>query len=136
MSKKARAYDLILALSEKGLNDISGFHEWVTLQFRGWLAKIDPERLKHDLAIGEQHEDLIELEILKQTLAVKDIAIRDGGFSEVHGPALANAANALYDHCDWDDESVTQWFGGLVLGEDGVHLGLELYEEYEDEDEE
>ena len=104
---------------------------------RGWLAKADPDRLKYDLAIGEQHEDLIELELLKQTLAVKDIAVRDGGFSEAHGPALANAANALYDHCGWDDESISMWFGDLVMSDDGQHLGLglELVDEEEDEEE-
>lgn len=129
-----RAYEILLAISEKGLGDISRFNEWVTLQMRKWLAKADPERLKHDLALADQFEDLLELELLKQTLAVKDIAVRDGGFSEVHGPALANAAGALYDHCGWDDESIAVWFGDLVLSDDGVHLGLDL--ELTDEEEE
>ncbi len=138
MSETNRAYDLLIAISEKGLGDISNFHEWVTLQMRGWLAKADPERLKYDLANAEQHEDLLELELLKQTLAVKGIAVRDGGFSEEHGPALANAANALYDHCGWDDESIAMWFGDLVISDEGTHLGLglELLDEEEEEDEE
>lgn len=133
MSYRSKAYNLVLWISEKGLQDVSNFHTWVTLQMRGWLGRIDDKRLEYDLAIGEQYHDLVELELLKQTIELKAIAESNGGFSEEHGPALANAANALYDHCGWEDDDVATWFGGLVMGEGGIDLGLTL--EYDEEDE-
>lgn len=133
MSEPTRLYRAILWLSEKGLKDIEKFQERFTLFMRGLLAKAEPERLKYDLALGEQWNDLVELNLLQSTLAVKEIAERDGGFSEEHGPALEIAANALYEYCEWEDEDITAWFGGLVMGEGGTHLGIEIVDEDEDD---
>jgi len=130
MTKKpSRLYRLVLWISEKGLADIESFQTRFTLAARAVLAKIDKERLEHDVAVGDQWEELVELELLKSTMLVKEIAEKDGGFSEEHGPALEIAANALYEHCGWDDEDITDWFGGLVMGE-GFEMG---WEDIEDE---
>lgn len=128
MSEASRAYRAVLWISEKGLADIELFRERFGAFMRGVLAKIEPERLAHDVAIGDQWEELVELELLKGTLQVKDIAEESGGFDESHGPALEMAANALYDHCGWEDEDITNWFGGLVM-DAGVSI------EFEDEEE-
>ena len=72
------------------------------------------------------------------TLEIKDVALRSGGFDIEHGPALAIAANALVDHCGWEDDDVTSWFGTLVMDEEGVNLGADIVledEDFEDEDE-
>jgi hypothetical protein len=130
MSEASKAYRAVLWISEKGLADIELFNERFTVFMRGILAKIDPERLANDVAIGEQWEELVELELLKGTLQVKDIAEESGGFDETHGPALELAANALYEHCGWEDEDITNWFGSLVMGA-GVSVEFE-----DDEDEE
>jgi hypothetical protein len=115
-------YRAVLWVSEKGLKDLENFSENFSKFMRGWLAKIDADRLTYDVALGEQWEELVELELLKSTLMVKEIAEADGGFNETHGPALETAANALYEHCGWDEESVTDWFGGLVLGDDYLEV--------------
>ena len=116
MSEASRAYKVALWISEKGLADIEVLNEGFTAFMRLILSAIEPDRLAHDVAIGDQWEDLIELELLKSTVQVKEIAELEGGFDETHGPALELAANALYDHCGWDDEDITEWFGSLVLG--------------------
>ena len=115
MSEASRAYKVVLWISEKGLADLENFQDRFSAFMRGILAKIEPERLANDVAIGEQWEELVELELLKGTLQVKDIAEGSGGFNESHGPALELAANALYEHCGWEDEDITNWFGGLVM---------------------
>lgn len=129
MTEASRAYRAVLWISEKGLADIERFQQRFSAFMRGILAKIEPERLANDVAIGEQWEELVELELLKSTLAVKQIAEADGGFDESHGPALEIAANALADHCGWEDEDITNWFSDLVMGA-GVSI------EFTDEDEE
>lgn len=129
MSEASRAYQVVLWISEKGLADLGVFQDRFSAFMRGILAKIEPERLAHDVAIGDQWEELVELELLKGTLQVKDIAEESGGFDESHGPALEMAANALYDHCGWEDEDITNWFGGLVMGAD-------VAIEFEEDDEE
>lgn len=128
MSEASRAYKVVLWISEKGLADLENFQDRFSAFMRGILAKIEPERLANDVAIGEQWEELVELELLKGTLQVKDIAEESGGFNESHGPALELAANALYEHCGWEDEDITNWFGGLVM-DAGVSI------EFEDEEE-
>lgn len=116
MSEASKAYRIVLWISEKGLADIELFTERFSSFMRSILSKIEPERLANDVALSEQWEELIELQLLKGTLEVKDIAEESGGFDESHGPALEMAANALYEHCGWDDEDITDWFGSLVLG--------------------
>lgn len=116
MSEPSKLYRAVLWISEKGLKDLEVFSENFSKFMRGWLAKIDAKRLSYDVAIGEQWEELVELEVLKSTLMVKQIAEKDGGFDESHGPALEVAANALYEHCGWEDEDIADWFGSLVLG--------------------
>ena len=129
MSEASGVYKAILWVSEKGLKDIETLHEKFTLFMRGLLAKEDPERLKYDLAVTEQWDELVELDLLMQTMEVKKIAEATGGFSEAHGPALEIAANALYEHCGWDDEDIVDWFGALVMGDDGTHLGIDIVDE-------
>lgn len=133
MSEPKRLYKAILWVSEKGLKDIAQLQLRFTLFMRSLLAKAEPERFKYEMALGEQWEDLVELDLLKSTLAVKQIAEQQGGFSEEHGPALETAANALYEHCGWDDEDITDWFGSLVMGDNGAHLGIDIVEEEDDE---
>ena len=128
------AYKVLLWVSEKGLADIAKFQEWVLNRMRMHLGQVDEERLTYDLAVGDQWNELVELELLKGTMAIKDLAVRDGGFSTEHGPALESAANALYDHCGWQDEDITTWFGSLVMDEEGGSLGIDV--ELIDEDEE
>ena len=130
MSEPSRLYRLVLWISEKGLKDIEALNLRFTLAMRGVLSKIEPERLAHDIAMGEQWEDLVELELLKSTLAVKAFAEQSGGFDESHGPALETAANALYEHCGWEDEDIADWFGSLVLG-----AGVSVDMTFDDEDE-
>jgi hypothetical protein len=130
MSDASRAYRVALWVSEKGLKDIEALTEKFSALMRGILSKIEPERLAHDLAKGEQWEELVELELLKSTLAVKQFAEQSGGFDESHGPALETAANALYEHCGWEDEDIAEWFGSLVLG-----AGVSVEMTFEDEDE-
>jgi hypothetical protein len=129
MSEASKAYRAVLWLSEKGLADLELFQDRFSAFMRGILTRIEPERLANDVAVGDQWEELVELELLKGTLQVKDIAEESGGFDESHGPALELAANALYEHCGWEDEDITNWFGSLVMGA-GVSV------EFEDEDEE
>ena len=124
MTEASKAYKVALWISEKGLADIEVLQEGFTVFMRMILKAIEPDRLAHDVAIGDQWEDLIELELLKGTLEVKDIAEESGGFDESHGPALEMAANALYEHCGWDSEDITDWFGSLVLGA-GVSIEFE-----------
>lgn len=128
MTEASKAYKVALWISEKGLADIEVLQEGFTVFMRMILKAIEPDRLAHDVAIGDQWEDLIELELLKSTVQVKEIAESEGGFDEKHGPALELAANALYDHCGWDDEDITEWFGSLVLGA-GVSIEFEDGEE-------
>jgi hypothetical protein len=125
-------YRAVIWISEKGLKDLEEFTEGFSRLMRGWLAKIDAERLTYDVALGEQWEELIELEVLKGTLQVKDMAEEAGGFDESHGPALEVAANALYEHCGWEDEDIADWFGSLVLGA-GVSIDFEDYLEDDDQ---
>lgn len=122
MSEPSRMYRTVLWVSEKGLKDLEKFAENFSRFMRGWLAKIDAQRLTYDVACGEQWEELVELELLKSTLLVKEIAEEGGGFDATHGPALEVAANALYEHCGWDEEHITEWFAGLVLGEDAIDI--------------
>lgn len=132
MSEPSRMYRAVIWISEKGLKDLEEFTEGFSRLMRGWLAKIDAERLTYDVALGEQWEELIELEVLKGTLQVKDMAEEAGGFDESHGPALEVAANALYEHCGWEDEDIADWFGSLVLGA-GVSIDFEDYLEDDDQ---
>lgn len=130
MNEPTLAYRAILWLSEKGLSDLEAFQDRFSAFMRGLLAKIEPQRLAHDVAVSEQWEELIELSLLKGTLAVKDIAEANGGFNESHGPALELAANALADHCGWEDEDITTWFSDLVVG---PGVSIEWDEEHGDE---
>ena len=128
MSEPSKMYRAVLWISEKGLKDLEEFAAGFSKFMRGWLAKIDANRLAYDVARGEQHEELMELELLKSTLIVKDFAEESGGFDESHGPALEIAANALYDHCGWEDEDIADWFAQLVLGA-GVSLDMDFGDE-------
>lgn len=128
------AYKFLLWVSEKGMADIAKFQEWTLQRMRMHLGQADPERLEYDLAVGEQWSELVELELLKGTMAIKELAVREGGFTTEHGPALESAANALYDHCGWEDEDITSWFGSLVMNENGENMGVDV--ELIDEDEE
>lgn len=121
-------YRAVLWISEKGLKDLEEFAEKFSTFMRGWLAKIDAERLTHGVALGEQWEDLIELDLLRSTLLVKQEAEADGGFDESHGPALEVAANALVEHCGWEDEDIVDWFGSLVMGA-GVSIDFDVDED-------
>ena len=129
MNEPSRTYRAVLWISEKGLKDLEVFQENFSKFMRGWLAKIDAKRLTFDVACGEQWEELVELELLKSTLQVKDIAEESGGFDESHGPALETAANALYEHCGWEDDDIADWFSQLVLG-----AGVSIDMTFEDED--
>ena len=128
------AYKFLLWVSEKGMSDITNFQSWVVDRMRMHLGQADADRLTYDLAVGEQWNELVDLELLKATVAIKELAVRDGGFSHEHGPALEGAANALYDHCGWEDEDITAWFGALVLDEDGENLGADVELSDDDED--
>ena len=132
---KRRLYDLIRWSSQKVVNDISrvqfGF-AWVGAKV---LLAIDKERIEHEAACKEQAQDLHTLKLLGATLEIKKDAMRSGGFAEEHGPALALAANALYEQCMWEDEDITEWFGALVLDENGENMGADIELEDEDEDE-
>lgn len=130
MNEPSRTYRAVLWVSEKGLKDLEEFAEKFSTFMRGWLAKIDVERLTHSVALGEQWEDLVELDLLRSTLLVKQEAEADGGFDETHGPALETAANALYEHCGWEDEDIVEWFGSLVLD-----AGVSVDMTFEDDEE-
>ena len=129
---KRRFYDLVRLASQKAVNDCSRIQFGVAWIGAKLLLAIDSERINHEAASKEQQRDLHELKLLGATLQIKEAAVRTGGFSEEHGPALAMAANALYEQCEWEDEDITEWFGALVLDEDGVNLGADI--ELEDEE--
>jgi|TARA_Y100000022_G_C13222405_1_gene363079 hypothetical protein len=116
----------LLWVSEKALADVERLQVWITEGMRWFLKQVDEERLTFDLSVNEQVEELQELELLKATLKLKAHLMDSGGFTEEHGPVLEMAANALYDVHQWDDESIAQWFAGLVLGEDGQNMGISI----------
>lgn len=129
---KRRLYDVIRWTSQKVVNDIYRCQmgaAWVGAKL---LLAIDSDRIEHETATVEQRQDLHELKLLGATLKIKAAALRGGGFDESHGPALALAANALYDQCEWEDEEIAEWFGALVLDDDGHNLGADI--EFEEED--
>ena len=131
---KRRLYDLVRWSSQKAVNDMSRVQfglAWVGAKL---LLAIDKERIEHEAAAKEQQQDLHELKLLGATLEIKKDAIRSGGFAEEHGPALALAANALYEQCMWEDEDITEWFGALVLNEDGENMGADITLEDEEEE--
>ena len=132
---KRRLYDLVRWSSQKAVNDMSRVQfglAWVGAKV---LLAIDKERIEHEAACKEQEQDLHTLKLLGATLDIKEAAIRSGGFAEEHGPALALAANALYEQCMWEDEDITEWFGALVMNEDGENLGADITLEDEEDEE-
>ena len=131
MSDASRAYRVAIWISEKGLADIEKFTEQFSSLMRAILSRIDPERLRFDVALGDQWDDLVELELLRSTLSVKAEAEQTGGFDESHGPALEVAANALYEDHGWENDDIAEWFGSLVLG-----AGVSVDVTFEDEEEE
>lgn len=133
---KRRLYDLVRRGSQKAVDDVEKlkwFFAWIGAKA---LLAIDRERIEHEAATVEQRADLHELKLLGATLEIKKHALANGGFDEEHGPALALAANALYEQCQWEDDDITEWFGSLVMDEDGVNMGAEITLEDIDEDEE
>lgn len=124
---KRRLYDLVRRASQKAVQDVNRVQWFVAGIGARLMLLTDKERTEYETACVEQEADLHELKILAATLAVKEHALAVGGFDEAHGPALAMAANALVEQCDWDDESVMDWFGALVMDENGENLGADIH---------
>lgn len=135
MSSGNRAYRLILAASDRAVQDIQRLQVWTVKGFHFLLRKADATQLDYDLAVTEQAQMLTEIKLLGASIDVKSLALQTGGFATEHGPALELVANALYDNCGWDDEDIGEWFAQLVMDEKGVNLGFELELEDEEEDE-
>lgn len=130
---KRRFYDVVRRVTQKAVDDVGRVQMFVAWCSAKLLLVIDEDRIKNEAAVVAQSQELHELKLLGATLDIKEAALRSGGFAEEHGPALALAANALYDQCEWEDEDITEWFGALVMNEDGENLGADI--ELEDEDE-
>ena len=130
---KAVLYRVVLGNSEiiaKLIQLALAVHVAIT---RKLLTMLDAEKLDHDLARTEQHHELKELATLSLTVQLKEQAMRSGGFSEEHGPILSTMADILMEDHEWTEEEIMDWFGGLVLDEEGGDLGATL--EFVDEDE-
>ena len=126
MKTKDRAYLLVKWASNRAVADISKIQIFVATIGAKILELIDNDHLQHEVAVMEQEAELHELKLLNGTLMVKRAAERSGGFDESHGPALALAANTLYDTFGWEDEDISAWFGALVLNADGENMGCDI----------
>ena len=121
-----KIYELVRKSSARAVNDIGKIQKAAAYVGAFLMASVNQQKWDHELAVVTQQEELTELKLLKATLEVKKDAIESGGFDRQHGPALTVAANALMDLCGWGDEDVTEWFGALVLDDDGENLGADV----------
>ena len=128
-------YRLVQMLSTRAITDVARVQLGIAKVGAWVLSKIDDDRLKYEVAITEQGEDLAELKLLATTIELKQDAIASGGFDVEHGPLLGLAANALVEAFGWEDEDITDWFGALVLDEEGENLGADVYLEDEEDQE-
>lgn len=132
MKFKDRAFLFVKWASNRAVHDISKVQIFVATIGAKVLGMVDDDRLQYEVAVMEQEAELHELKLLNGTLMVKRAAERSGGFDESHGPALALAANTLYDTFGWEDEDISAWFGALVLNDAGENMGCDI--ELEDDE--
>ncbi len=123
---KARFYEIARKASGRAVNDIGKMQKAAAYVGAWVMANIDEEKFNYEITMASQMEELTELNLLKATMEIKKDALETGGFSHDHGPALTVAANALIDVCGWDDEDITDWFGALVMNDDGENLGADV----------
>ena len=83
--------------------------------FTSYVLKIiDRDRMEHAASAVEQHQEILELQVLYNIFEVRNEAVRLGQWNEDHEGKLNFLGNLLCNEYDWEVEQVERYLYEVI----------------------